>query len=65
VKISDGETARELYLWISKKLKVPIKTQTADGQYGTELRNLQATPQPQGLFELPPDFKKITPPLQS
>jgi hypothetical protein len=65
VKVWDGGAARELYLWISKKLKVPLKTETIDGQYGTELRNVQATAQPESLFELPSDFKKITPPLQS
>jgi len=62
VKVSDGERAQELYLWISKELKVPVKTATPDGQFGTELRNVQIKPQPDELFELPPDFKKITPP---
>ena len=65
VKVFNGERAQELYLWISKELKVPVKTATLDGQYGTELRNIQIEPQPEELFELPPDFKKITPPLQS
>lgn len=65
VKVFNGERAQELYLWISKELKVPIKTATLDGQYGTELRNIQMGPQPDELFELPSDFKKITPPLQS
>ena len=65
VKVFDGERAQELYLWMSKELKVPVKTQTPDGKFGSELKNIRTQPQPENLFELPPDFKKITPPLQS
>jgi len=65
VKVFNGEIAQELYLWTSKELKVPVKTQTKDGKFGIELRNIQIQAQPEDLFELPPDFKKITPPLQS
>jgi len=65
VKVFNGEIAQEIYLWMSKELKVPVKTQTLDGKFGIELKNIQMEPQPEDLFELPPDFKKITPPLQS
>ena len=65
VKVFDGERAQELYLWMSKELKVPVKTQTVDGKFGVELKNIEIGPQPEDLFELPPDFKQITPPLQS
>ncbi len=65
VKVFDGERPQELYLWMSKELKVPVKTQTVDGKFGVELKNIEIGPQPEEVFELPPDFKKITPPPQS
>jgi len=65
VKVFNGETAQELYLWGSKELKVPVKTMTLDGKYSTELRNIQVKPQPDDLFEIPSDFKKISPPMHS
>jgi hypothetical protein len=63
VKLSNGESTQEFILWISKELKVPVKTASPDGKFGTELKNIQIGPQPDQLFELPAGFKQISPPL--
>ncbi|MDH7501014.1 MAG: hypothetical protein QHH30_11605, partial [candidate division NC10 bacterium] len=62
VKVWNGDIASELYVWISKELKVPVKTATLDGRFGTELRNIKVGPQSADLFEVPSDFKRISPP---
>jgi len=62
VKSWNGETAQEFYLWVSKELQVPIKTATLDGAFGTELTDIKMGPQPNDLFEVPPDFRLISPP---
>jgi len=62
VKVWNGETAGEFYLWVSVKLKVPVKTATLDGRFGSELRNIKVGPQPTDLFEVPSDYKRISPP---
>jgi len=62
VKVWNGETASEFYLWVSKKLQVPVKTATLDGRFGSELRNIKVGPQSIDLFEIPSDFKLISPP---
>ena len=62
VKVWNGEVASEIYLWISESLKVPVKTATLDGRFGSELRNIKVGPQSSDLFEVPSDFKLISPP---
>jgi hypothetical protein len=62
VKVWNGETAGEMYVWISKKLSVPVKTATLDQRFGSELRNIKVGPQSSDLFEVPSDFKFISPP---
>ena len=64
VKAWNGETVQEFYLWVSKELQVPIKTATLDGTFGTELTDIKMGPQPNDLFEIPPDFKAISPPTR-
>jgi hypothetical protein len=61
VKVWNGEIASEIYLWISQQLKVPVKTSTLDGRSGSELQDIKVGPQPGELFEVPADFKLISP----
>jgi hypothetical protein len=63
----DGRTATEYegkspdgnltHVWMDSKLNFPIKWDGKNG--GGELHNIQESPQPDSLFEIPADYKKI------
>jgi len=45
------------HVWLDTKLAFPIKWDSKGG--GGELHNIQEAPQPDALFEIPADYKKI------
>ncbi len=47
------------YQWIDPKLYIVIKREDNSG--GMELRNIKEGPQPDNLFEVPADYRKMTP----
>jgi hypothetical protein len=57
VRDSDG---KPVYLWIDPKLWLAVKTQTEN--YTGEFRNIKEGPQPDSLFQVPADYKKVSRP---
>ena len=56
-----GKT-RKHYLWVSKKLGVPIKMVSQDGSFSMEYRDIKEGGLPAGLFEVPQGYQKMTMP---
>jgi outer membrane lipoprotein-sorting protein len=48
----------ESIIWVSKRLDLPIKTQSKEGHI-TELRNIKTGRQPAKLFTVPPGYQKV------
>jgi hypothetical protein len=46
-------------IWVSSNLDFPIRTKSQDGSI-TELRNFTTTLPPEGLFELPGDYRQVS-----
>jgi outer membrane lipoprotein-sorting protein len=53
----EGRTAR-VYLWVSKKLGVPIKMASVDGKSSMEYRDIKEGGVPPAIFEIPPGYQK-------
>lgn len=47
------------YVWIDRRLKFIVKTETADGKASMELKNIREGAQPPDLFTVPADYKKL------
>ena len=56
----DKDTLHKAYQWIASDLNYPIKISALDGSWSTEYRNIQVGPQAESLFEVPPEFEKIS-----
>ena len=54
----------EMYFWISQQLKVPIRTEAADLNWKTELKDIKIGPQVDELFEIPQGYEAFVPPLE-
>lgn len=54
---TDGQT---INVWVDPKLWLAVKTQTPN--YTGEFRNIQEGPQPESLFEVPADYRKVAGP---
>jgi outer membrane lipoprotein-sorting protein len=50
------------YVWVSKKLGVPIKMVSLDGKFSMEYRNIKEGGVPDAVFEIPPGYQKMTMP---
>jgi outer membrane lipoprotein-sorting protein len=57
----DGKPMKH-YVWVSKKLGVPIKMVSLDGKFSMDYRNIKEGGVPDSLFEIPPGYQKITMP---
>ena len=54
----NGKTVKS-YMWVSKKLGVPIKMVSQDGKFSMEYKNIKEGGLPPGVFELPPGYQKM------
>jgi outer membrane lipoprotein-sorting protein len=50
------------YVWVSKKLGVPIKMVSLDGKFSMNYRDIKEGGVPDSLFEIPPGYQKMTMP---
>lgn len=50
------------YVWVSKKLGVPIKMVSLDGKFSMAYRDIKEGGVPDSLFEIPPGYQKMTMP---
>ncbi|MDD2903792.1 MAG: DUF4412 domain-containing protein [Syntrophales bacterium] len=50
------------YIWVAKKLGVPIKMTSADGSFSMEYRDIKEGNVPAAKFEVPPGYQKMTMP---
>jgi len=53
-----GKTAKH-YMWVAKKLGLPIKIVSVDGKFFMEYRQIKEGGVPDGLFEIPPGYQKM------
>jgi outer membrane lipoprotein-sorting protein len=51
------------YLWMAKKLGIPIKMSTADGSFSMEYQNIKQGGVSDSLFEVPAGYQKMTMPM--
>ena len=53
-------TKNEMFQWTESGSSLPLKSAALDGSWSVEYRNIKTGPQPDSLFELPPDYKKFS-----
>lgn len=53
-----GQDGKSFYSWIDPKLYLAVKGQDVSGF--KEFRNIKEGPQPDNLFQVPPDYQKIS-----
>jgi len=56
-KIDDKKN--QVYQWLARDIKFPIKTAGVDGSWTQEFRNVKMVAQPDSLFEVPPGYTKM------
>lgn len=54
----EGKTAKH-YIWVAKKLGVPIKIVSVDGKFSMEYREIKEGGVPASVFEIPPGYQKM------
>lgn len=54
------ETVMQVYQWWAKDINFPVKTAAVDGSWTMEYKEINIGNQPDNLFEIPPDYKKMT-----
>lgn len=59
ITYSLGGMQNVMYMWLSKSLNIPLKTQAADGSWMIEYKNIKKGPQPGQLFEIPSGYNKF------
>ncbi|MFZ5451026.1 MAG: DUF4412 domain-containing protein [Thermodesulfobacteriota bacterium] len=47
------------YVWVAKKLDMPIKMASADGRFSSELLNIKQGSVPPEVFEIPAGYRKM------
>ena len=57
--VQDRGQTRKHYLWVAKKLGVPIKMVSQDGSFSMEYRNIKEGGVPPAVFEIPPGYQKM------
>lgn len=57
----NGQTVKH-YLWVAKKLGVPIKMVSVDGKFSMEYREIKEGGVSPALFEIPPGYQKMAMP---
>ncbi len=58
-----GQSVKQ-FVWIAKKLQMPIKSVTADGSMSMEYRDIKVGGVPDSVFELPQGYEKMQMPFQ-
>jgi hypothetical protein len=56
-----GKTVK-VYMWLSKKLGIPIKMVSEDGSFSLEYRDIKEGSLPAEVFEVPQGYQKMTMP---
>lgn len=57
-----GEQTQRSLVWIDTRLKIPVREELPGG-YVRELLDIKEGPQPDSLFQIPADFKRIEMPV--
>ena len=52
----------QAYQWLTDDVPIPVKMEALDGSWSTEYRNVHVGAQPDVIFEVPPDYQKMTMP---
>lgn len=55
----DGKVT-QTYQWWATDINFPVKMAALDGSWSVEYRDVKIGSQPDSLFEVPPDYKKMT-----
>ncbi|MBW1992297.1 MAG: DUF4412 domain-containing protein, partial [Deltaproteobacteria bacterium] len=58
-----NQPPKKHYIWISKKLKMPIKMAAADGSFSMEYQDIKMGGVDDSLFEVPPGYQKMVMPF--
>jgi outer membrane lipoprotein-sorting protein len=59
----EGQTVKQ-YIWIAKKLDMPIKSETSDGAMSMEYRDIKLGGVADGVFEMPSGYEKMEMPFK-
>lgn len=60
VVFKSQEKNESVFQWIDETARIPVKTAAVDGSWFSEFKNIRTGPQDQGLFEIPPGYKKMS-----
>jgi hypothetical protein len=63
VTYKDGTRISHLYQWVATDIRFPVRTADFFNRWSQEFTNVRIGPQSDRLFELPPGYIKVTPPL--
>jgi uncharacterized cupredoxin-like copper-binding protein len=58
----DNGKSSHYYVWVAKKLGLPIKMTSPDGSFSMEYQNIKEGGVPDSLFEIPAGYQKMTMP---
>jgi outer membrane lipoprotein-sorting protein len=61
-EVSEKDGSDKQYVWIVKKLGIPIKMTAADGSFSMEYRNIKEGGVSDSLFEVPAGYQKMAMP---
>jgi outer membrane lipoprotein-sorting protein len=57
-----GQASKE-YVWVAKKLGMPLKMTSADGSFSMEYKNIKEGNVPDSVFEVPAGYQKMSMPM--
>jgi hypothetical protein len=55
-----GQKKETVYIWILEDLDIPVKTESADGSWKIEYKNIKKGEIPQHLFDIPSGYQKFS-----
>lgn len=62
VTYSESGKTEKMYQWMATDIKFPVKMAAVDGSWTVEYKNIKMAAQPDTLFEVPSDYKKMAMP---
>lgn len=59
VTYTEGGRQDSIYQWMADGIPIPLKMESLDDSWSVEYRNVHVGPQPDAIFEVPPDYQKM------
>lgn len=62
ITYSDKQASNSVYMWLDKKIKIPVKTEDVNGSWSVTYKNIKTENLDASLFEIPAGYKKMSMP---